>query len=160
MENQNPVTQVPNTNPTSVEQQLHSAWVKNQITDHEYFDNNAVLIAAKANLYQPLHYPTMSDAIHKYLYDRKTSSLPYNETLSKKTAEWVSESNNNKQENDSNLKTLLWARGRCLAQGLTQEVAILDRAIERLTKLRFPIQFRNAVIVVQKDSNESEGKKK
>lgn len=118
----------PSENP-SIPELLFFARQRDEISEKDYFISSAVWVAENVSKYRPLPFAQLSQTLAQYVSGRLRGGRSAEQDAGYDLGVWIWSSVRIQNINNSNKSLLFWAKEKCEANGLQNQVGMLTHAI-------------------------------
>lgn len=98
----------------------------------------AVAASDQSHEWRPAIYSVCPTTALSYASGRIHGSRGFDRSIGRAVGDWLCSVRLTREENDSQISSMLWAIEKCDAQGLTENVKVLRNSIDRFHAAKFP----------------------
>lgn len=116
--------------PRSFTEEIFRSYMKKEITEEAYYEQNSIWVAENCASYRPNFMPTLAPVIKAYVGSRLSGARERDPLLARNLGNYLYEVTMCVDNNQADVKLFEWARDRCLAIGLEDLSKKLTKRIE------------------------------
>lgn len=147
--------------PPSIGRDIFAQYAKGQLPLQEYLVATGVWTAESLSWYQPHRTKNLPDHVQRYVADRLRNATGYLPERARELSDWFRDALRTFDKNEADLRTLKWAREKCMEAKLLGHAEKCDRKIGEYEQTEFPAQeFDRASRVLRLDADERQAQER